>query len=102
MAAIQGNWYASSNGHDAYPADPDTVRFVYADQPNGERYIVAKVWADGEDYESTARLIAAAPQLLAACKRMRRLIQDMDKAFCANPGIIFDAMSAIVQAEGGK
>jgi hypothetical protein len=70
MAAIQGKWYAASNGHDAYPADPDTVRFVYADQPDGERYIVAKVWSDGDDYESNARLIAAAPAMLDALRRI--------------------------------
>lgn len=62
MAAIQGNWYASAGGADGYPADPDTVRFVYATQPGGEKYIVAKVWAgDDQDYASTARLVAAAP-----------------------------------------
>lgn len=99
MSAIPGKWYASSNGHDAYPADPETVRFVYADQPDGERYIVAKVWADGEDYESTARLVAAAPQLLAACKRMVALIQEFDRAMGRSPGLIFDAMTAIQQAE---
>ena len=38
--------------------------------PNGERYMVAKVWAwDDGDYEGTARLVAAAPELLAALKR---------------------------------
>jgi hypothetical protein len=99
MAAIQGKWYASANGHDAYPADPSTVRFVYADQPDGERYIVAKVWSDGDDYESNARLVAAAPQLLAACKRMMAMIQDIDRTLGRNPGLIFDAMSAIRQAE---
>ena len=102
MAAIHGKWYAASNGHDAYPADPETVRFVYATQPDGERYIVAKVWADGDDFESNARLVAAAPQLLAACKRMMGLIQDIDRALGRNPGLIFDAMAAIQQAEGVK
>jgi hypothetical protein len=78
MAAIQGKWYAAPNGHDAYPADPDTVRFVYADQPDGERYIVAKVWADGEDYESNARLVAAAPDLMAACEELLIYLGDWD------------------------
>lgn len=106
MAAIQGKWYAAANEHDAYPADPKAVRFVYADQPNGERYIVAKVWADnlasglGADYESNARLIAAAPQLLAACKRMMAMIQEIDRTLGRHPGVIFDAMGAIAQAEG--
>lgn len=71
MAAIQGDWYASSSTHqgEGYPQNDDTVRFVYATQPNGEKYIVAKVWAgDDLDYEGTARLVAAAPKLLAALR----------------------------------
>lgn len=74
MAAIQGKWYAAANKHEAYPADPTSVRFVYADQPDGERYIVAKVWADGTDYESNARLAAAAPDLLNALKDLLMLV----------------------------
>ena len=105
MAAIPGKWYADRSTHDgeSYPQGDDTVRFVYATQPNGEKYIVAKVWSgDDGDYESTARLIAAAPQLLAACKRMLSMIQDFDKALGRNPGIIFDAMAAIQHAQGDK
>jgi hypothetical protein len=69
MAAIQGDWYASRSTHqgEGYPQSDDTVRFVYATQPNGEKYIVAKVWAgDDGDYEGTARLVAAAPAMLKA------------------------------------
>lgn len=105
MAAIQGKWYADRSAHDgeSYPEGDRTVRFVYATQPSGEKYIVAKVWSgDDGDYESTARLVAAAPQLLAACKRMMGLIQEIDRALGRNPGLIFDAMAAIQQAEGGK
>lgn len=105
MAAIQGNWYASRPTHqgEGYPQNDDTVRFVYATQPNGEKYIVAKVWAgDDGDFEGTARLIAAAPKLLAACKRMRSLVQEMDRALGKQPGVIFDAMVAINEATGGK
>ncbi len=102
MAAIQGKWYADRSTHDgeAYPQGDSTVRFVYATQPNGEKYVVAKVWADEGDYESTARLVAAAPQLLAACKRMMAMIQEIDRTLGRNPGAIFDALGAIHQAEG--
>lgn len=77
MAAIQGDWYASAGlPNEAYPQSDVTVRFVYATQPNGERYIVAKVWpSDGGDYESTARLLAAAPELLDACASALGTIQ---------------------------
>lgn len=104
MAAIEGKWYASVGTHarDAYPEDDDTVRFVYATQPNGEKYVVAKVWAgDDGDFKSTAQLVAAAPELLAACKRMLALIQEFDRALGRSPGLIFDAMGAIVNAEKG-
>jgi len=81
MAAIEGKWYASIGTHagDAYPQSDDTVRFVYADQPDGTKYIVAKVWADDAgDYESTARLVAAAPALLALVKRLREVFEELD------------------------
>jgi hypothetical protein len=80
MAAIEGKWYASVGSHarDAYPEDDDTVRFVYAAQPDGEKYVVAKVWAgDDGDFESTARLVAAAPELLAALKLCREAMLNL-------------------------
>ena len=74
MAAIQGDWYASRSTHDgeAYPQSDNTVRFVYATQADGTKFIVAKVWSgDDGDYASTARLIAACPELLAAAQGMQ-------------------------------
>jgi len=71
MAAIKGDWYASRSTHngESYPQDDDTVRFVYATQADGGKYIVAKVWSgDDGDYGGTAKLIAAAPELLAALR----------------------------------
>ena len=59
MAAIQGNWQVSAG----------LPKFVYADQPNGDRYLVASVSGGADrDYQGTARLVAAAPELLAALK----------------------------------
>lgn len=110
MAAIQGDWYASAGGAAGYPADPDTVRFVYATQPNGEKYIVAKVWAgDDRDYEGTARMVAAAPALLDALK----LLRDPDGCgkwvcYCDEPhyegGMCENcvATAAIAKAEGRR
>ena len=69
MAAIQGDWYIGHSDSESYPVK-DQMRCVFAGQPSGERYMVAKVWAgDDGDYEGTARLVAAAPELLAALKR---------------------------------
>lgn len=69
MAAIKGDWYIGHSDSESYPVK-DQMRCVFSGQPNGERYMVAKVWAwDDGDYEGTARLVAAAPELLAALKR---------------------------------
>jgi len=102
MAVIQGNWYASAGPpNEAYPQPDDTVRFVYADQPNGERYIVAKVFADDEgDFASTARLLAAAPDLLRALRE----IVDYDEG-SNNPEdygyeVLQRCKAAIAKAEG--
>jgi hypothetical protein len=43
--------------------------------------------------------MAAAPELLLACKRMREMIQEIDRALGRKPGLIFDAMGAIMKAE---
>lgn len=68
MAAIQGDWCIGHSDSESYPVK-DQMRCVFANQADGDRFIVAKVWSDGEgDYESTARLIAAAPKMLAALR----------------------------------
>jgi hypothetical protein len=97
MAAITGKWYAASNEHDGYPAPPDAVRFVYATQPDGERYIVAKVWSgDDGDYEGTARLVAAAPELMAALKAHLPWQEEPKQGW----GAWQDVVDAIAKAEG--
>lgn len=105
MAAIGGKWYtdtAVTIGREAVDGMGER-RLVFSAMPDGSKCIVAKTFAgDDGDYESTARLIAAAPQLLEACKRMMFLIQDFDRALSRNPGIIFDAMGAIRRAQGDK
>lgn len=99
MAAIQGDWYASAGApNEAYPERDGTVRFVYADQPNGDRYIVAKVWAgDDQDYESTARLVAAAPALLAALRFIAGQSYETQAA-----DVIDHARQVLANAEGGR
>jgi hypothetical protein len=80
MSVIGGVWYAKSGGQfNNYPVDPDAKRFVYSDMPNGEKFLVAKVYSDGEgDYDSTAHLLAAAPDLLAACEELLIYLGDWD------------------------
>lgn len=100
MAAIQGDWYASAGApNEAYPERDGTVRFVYADQPNGDRYIVAKVWAgDDQDYESTARLVAAAPDLYAVCKLLFGCLGEVIEEH--NEVAYSDLRMALMKAEG--
>lgn len=110
MAAIQGDWYASAGGAAGYQADPDTVRFVYATQPNGEKYIVAKVWSgDDGDYEGTARLVAAAQELLKVARMAIDYANDTKDKFGVNfdgddaesyDNLIDAADAAIAKAEG--
>jgi hypothetical protein len=100
MAAIGGDWYASrcTHGNKPCPQSDDTVRFVYSTQPDGEKYIVAKVWSgDNGDYESTARLVAAAPELLRELKFAVSVLQDNHIA----RGVAA-ALAAIRLAEGGE
>lgn len=101
MAAIPGDWYASVGTHngDSYLDGNGAVRFVYATQGSGAKYIVAKVWSgvDG-DYASTARLVAAAPQLLAVCKL---LLGSMGEVIEDNNEVAYsDLRMAIMRAEG--
>jgi hypothetical protein len=113
MSAIQGDWYASRSTHngEAYPQDDDTVRFVYATQADGTKFIVAKVWSgDDGDYSGTAKLVAAAPDLLAALKLCVELETNCDGrviCFCDDPEIakhgkcyMCVACDAIAKAEG--
>lgn len=69
MAAIDGEWYVCDGTGQGLNAQPGCLRYVMSTHNNGEMFIVAKVWAgDDGDYEATARLVAAAPSLLAALK----------------------------------
>jgi hypothetical protein len=101
MSAIQGDWYASRSTHngEAYPQDDDTVRFVYATQADGTKFIVAKVWSgDDGDYAGTAKLVAAAPALLAALKAHLPWHSEPVQGW----GCWSDAVAAIDKAEGGE
>jgi hypothetical protein len=80
----------------------DEGRYVYADEPHA----VAEARAQGRTEEAThanARLIAAAPDLLAACKAVR-----MTATPGAPDGYVLipvsahaDVLAAIAKAEGG-
>jgi hypothetical protein len=99
MSAIQGDWYASRSTHDgeSYPQSDDTVRFVYATQADGTKFIVAKVWSgDDGDYAGTAKLVAAAPELLSALQYMVENAE-AEGWSCL---MLSDAVAAIAKAEG--
>jgi len=103
MAAIPGDWHASRSIRDgeSYPYGDGTVRFVYATQPNGEKYIVAKVWSgDDGDFASTAQLIAAAPELLAAIKKWMELYSRDIERLAFYKDAISMMQDAITKAEG--
>lgn len=92
MAAIQGSWRVTTRGDD----DP---RYVQARQTDGEEFIVAKVWAgDDGDYESTARLVAAAPDLYAVCKLLFGCLGEVIEEH--NEVAYSDLRMALMKAEG--
>jgi hypothetical protein len=102
MAAIKGDWYASRSTHngESYPQDDDTVRFVYATQADGGKFIVAKVWSgDDGDYGGTAKLIAAAPDLLAASRLANQELIDLGVGSSGSPALVA-LWAAIAKAEG--
>ena len=99
MAAIPGDWYIGHSDSESYPVK-DQMRCVFSGQPNGERYMVAKVWAgDDGDYEGTARLVAAAPELLEAARLANQELIDLGQGSSASPALRA-LWWAIAKAEG--
>jgi len=70
MAAIEGDWEVTDGSEFGIvnKFELPLRRYVKSTLPDGDAAIVAKVWSDGEDYESTARLVASAPALLSALR----------------------------------
>lgn len=101
--SIPGPWHASVGKHDsaAYLDGNGVVRFVYATQPDGRLYVVAKTWAgDDGDYASVARLIAAAPELLFELKHLLAMWEESIAYEPAYMGMANAARAAIAKAEG--
>ena len=67
MSVIDGQW-SVTDGRELGIENARDRRFVLSRQADGGTAMVAKVWSDGDGYEDTARLVAAAPELLAALK----------------------------------
>lgn len=58
---------------------------------------VATVWGDGEEARANATLMAAAPELLEACKE---LFMQMRREGCGHQQMLERALAAISKAEG--
>lgn len=77
--AAPGPWFALENGGD----DPDTTRRIICAKRSwdGELAMIAEVDRDLSDFggevEATARLIAAAPDMLAALKAIKDDAEEM-------------------------
>lgn len=67
--------------------------------PGNER--IANTYGDGDKWAANARLITAAPQLLAACKRFAAAMRSGDKPeFLELINTLHEADAAISAAEG--
>lgn len=100
MAVIPGQWYTDG--------PTQFHRWFVKSDDNGTEYMVAKCWGDGDgDDESTARLIAAAPDLLAALRLVKaELIDQYEENYPDDESdndvteAIDAAIAAIAKAEG--
>lgn len=111
MSAIGGTWYVSDSMGFAERIDNvpvDYYRYVYATQPDGRKFIVAKAYSgDDSDYEGTARLIASAPKLLVALRLARDDLSDLlevadltDEGVADTTEVLNKVIAAIAKAEG--
>lgn len=95
MAVTPGKWYAKQG-----PA-PFYRWYVRSTDDDGCEYLVAKCHGDAEDDpgEATARLVASAPELLDACRRLLQL-RCMDGHTPDNCDEVARAVGIITKAEG--
>ena len=100
MAAIKGRWYVGEGPYE-WPDKPTDMRYVYSNQPDGEKYIVAKVWAgDDGDYAGTAGLIAAAPAMLTALRAVRYFVWLVSVGGGSEPRRLLGLIDAALVAAG--
>jgi hypothetical protein len=103
MAAIDGDWEVTDGSEFGIANNFELPlrRYVKSTLPDGLLAIVARVWGDGTcDYESTARLVAAAPAMLDALRSwMDRYDHDIDTQPYYRD-VRDKARAAIAKAEG--
>lgn len=97
MTHTQGPWIAREN-----PAqDGKHSHWIDSDQPLAFPLAEVRWYKDGES-DANARLIAAAPELLAACQHALEDLQTLDAADSKVCGILPELRAAIAKATGDQ
>jgi len=98
----RGPWITSRSLH--WPMIGGPPRSVWTgDRRRSHRSRICTVERRREEFEANARLIAAAPELLAACTRTAEIIQGGDRFESLEPWaqeIVQSLNAAIAKAEG--
>lgn len=92
MPHTPGPWGFTYDGSSDWSIGP-------ADDPQARR--IASVWdRDDARAEANVRLIAAAPELLAACKALSDALASRLGEFEMEPAVLYEAYALIRKAEG--
>ena len=87
MSYVKGNWEV--NGFEI--------------QTKGKETFIAEVYQENKDAKANAKLIAAAPELLEACKELRQFLKDGDYINVSGrekfKAIMHQSQQAITKAE---
>jgi hypothetical protein len=100
MPHTKGNWHqGAGNGEGSIFADKGRMRMTENGTSLWPICQVTRGW-DAEEDEANARLIAAAPELLAACKAAENLIHRLKRPVKEHYHELVTIACAIKKAEG--